>query len=66
MIPEVGKKYKHYKGGIYTVANIENETVTAMKANSVYRIGLDMWNTPAAISNGCSAERFTKNKRKRK
>lgn len=65
MIPDVGKKYKHYKGGIYTVTDIENETVTAIKANSIYRIGIDMWNTPAATSNGCSSVRFTENKRKR-
>jgi hypothetical protein len=61
--PEVNKKYKHYKGNIYKVVLVQNETVYLMKDNCMYQVGLDYFNTPVTIENNVMIQRFTEYKR---
>lgn len=63
--PEVGKKYKHYKGDVYKVIEIENETICLEKDKCEYHIGIDMWNTPAVTGNNLMVERFSKYERRK-
>jgi hypothetical protein len=62
-MPEVNKKYKHYKGGIFKVVSIKNETVYLMKDNCMYQVGLDYFNTPVTLENNVMIQRFTEYKR---
>gem|GEM_PF-1794190 len=65
-LPLIGKKYKHYIGSIYTVIDIKDDKIRLMKDgdNSIYNIGVDMWNTPVKSDNNFLIHRFTKYSRK--
>lgn len=65
-LPKIGKKYKHYIGGIYTVIDIKDDKIRLIKDadNSIYNIGIDMWNTPVKADNNFLVNRFTKYSRK--
>lgn len=63
--PVVGKQYKFYKGGIFTVVSIKNEKVCIQNANNLYHIDLDFWDMPA-LSNDMVINRFTEYNKKTK